>query len=193
MKTIVLFHILMLILISCEDEPNEKVRKDVVIPTSESKLIKMYSYTKTGKVQTVISGQYDAIYRNSNEIWLDTVRLLHIAKSKGKDVLVELTADKGKVNYKTMNCEAWSNAIIIREKEVRVETHRIYWNDEQKKFYTKDEGKVTIFKVLHPKNPKDDSVIKVVGKNMVADNGLETIELDDAITATPKSSTKEGY
>ncbi|MDH5680146.1 MAG: LPS export ABC transporter periplasmic protein LptC [Spirochaetota bacterium] len=193
MKTIAIINIIMLLVLSCDDDQKETVRKDVVIPTSESKLIKMYSYSKTGKIQTVISGQYDAIYRRSNEIWLDTVRLLHVAKSKGKTVFVELTADKGKVNYKTMNCEAWSNAVIIREKEVRVETHRIYWNDEQKKFYTKDEGQVTVFKLLRPNDPKDDSVIKVVGKNMVADNGLETIELDEAITATPKSASKEGY
>ena len=177
---------LVLLLIGCSDKEKQKSKDAIVLPTSESKLVKIYSYDDKGKVKTIITGLRNVVFRDSKEIWLDKLRVLHIGIEKKKKVYIQLTADKGKVNYKTFDCEAWSNAVIVRENEVRIETERLFWDHEEKKVYTKDEEKVVMYKRTNPDDPKDKSMIKTIGKNLKADDILKTVELEEAISATPQ-------
>ncbi len=185
MKKVICITII-LILISCDDEVSNK--KDIlVIPTSEAKFLKIFRYDDKGGVEIVITGLKNVIFRDSKEIWLDKIRVLYLSKEGDKDVSIQLKADKGKVNYKTLNCEVWSNAVVLRENEVRIETERLFWNHSEKKVYSKDEGKVVIYKRNKPNDPNDMSMVKSVGKNLVADSNLKHIYLDSAITSPPSS------
>jgi len=187
MKQAIFFSFFLLFLhTSCADD-KPKPHEALVIPTSESKYLKIFSYDPQGKVRTIIMGKKNVVFRNSKEIWLDKIRVLHFVQEGDKVVHIQLTADKGKVNYKNFNCEAWSHAVVIRDKEVRIETERIFWNHEEKKIYTKDEEKVVLYKIVYPDDPNDQSMIKTIGKNLIADNSLKTIELDESVSATPRS------
>jgi hypothetical protein len=75
----------------------------------------------------------------------------------------------------------------LRENEVRIETERLLWNQSEKKVYSKDEEKVIIYKRNNPNDPDDMSMVKSVGKNLVADNNLKHIYLDSAISSPPSS------
>jgi len=190
-----LFFFIILFQIGCnfaKDKPRRT--KGIVIPTSESKLIKINSYDNYGNIKTIITGQRNVIFRDSKEILVDKIRILHILKEKGKDVFVQLMADNGKVNYKSLDCEAWGNAVIVRDKEVRIETEMVFWNHKEKIFRSHKDDKVIIFKKVHPDDPNDKSMIKTIGKNLIVDNSLKnikTVELDETVSATPQSLTKD--
>ncbi len=182
MKKNLVIILLILFIANCEEKKKLPRNKVLINPTSEAKLLKIFSYNSKGEVQTIITGLKNVVFRNSKEIWLDQIKVLHIDKENGKKVYIQLKADKGKVNYKTLDCEAWSHAVVIREKEVRIQTDRIFWNHQEKKIYTKDEKDVVIYKRVHPDDPNDLSMVKIIGKNLVGNNTLKTIELDRAIT-----------
>lgn len=179
---------------SCSSKDKPRRNTAMIVPTSESKLVKIYSYKMdNGFAKTIITSKGNIVYRNSKEVYLDKLRILHIIEENSKYKYIELSADKGKVNYKTLDCEAWSNAVIIRDKEVRIESERIFWSEGKKQFYTQGEEKVTLYKVLNPDDPEDNSMIRTIGTNLLADQGLKTIELEEGTTATPYKAIEDKY
>lgn len=191
LKTKYTYIFLFILITNCHQIEKKKTITSHVIPTSESLLIKIFAYDKSNKLKTIITGKKHIIFRNSQEIWLDNIKIIHIYTEDNKTSYVQLTADKGKVNYKTYHSEAWQNAVIIRDKEIRIETERVYWNHDERKFYTKDEERVIIYKRQYLNNPNDNTIIKTVGKNLIANENLKTIQLEKSITSSPKKLIDE--
>ncbi|GMT48585.1 MAG: hypothetical protein IEMM0008_0124 [bacterium] len=191
--------ILSLVISSCHKNRQIQRSTRIIPPSSESKLVKLNSYDPKGNIKTIITGQKSTIFKNSKEIWVDKLRVLHILYKKNrKDVVyVELTSDKGIINYKTLDCEAWSNVVLKRDKEVRIETERVYWNHKKKIFKTEDEEEVVSYKRLHPEDPNDSTQIRQISKKLEVDvslnpiKGDRTVKVDEAITIYPKSLRKD--
>mgnify|MGYP000178632728 CR=1 FL=1 len=183
---------------SCHKDKQINRSSKIIPPSSESKLVKLYSYDLKGHTKTIITGQNSVVFKNSKEIWVDKLRVLHILykKNRKKEIYVELISDKGIINYKTLDCEAWGNVVLKKDKEVRIETERVYWNHKKKVFKTEEDKEVVSYKRLHPENPNDTSQIRQISKKLEVDvslnpiKGDKTVRVEEGVTIIPKPLQK---
>ncbi len=191
--------VLLLVMSSCHKDRQVNRNATIIPPSSESKLVKLNSYDPKGNIKTIITGQKSTVFKNSKEIWVDKLRVLHILYQKNRKdaVYVELTSDKGIVNYKTLDCEAWSNVVLKRDEEVRMETERVYWDHKKKIFKSEEEEEVVSYKRLHPNDPNDTSQIRQISKKLEVDvslnpiKGDRTVKVEEGVTIIPKSLQKD--
>lgn len=176
--------IVLFLVLSCGEskKPTTNLRN---LPSYETELFKLYSYDKQARTKTIITGKKSIVFRNSREIWIDSPRILYSSSEDGKIVEIELKAKKGKVYYDSLNCEAWGSAVLIRKGEIRIETERIFWDQKKEKVYTQDEEKVILFKRTDPETEKE-SVIRIEGRNLLANLTMETVELEESTSEVPK-------
>ena len=182
------FLLLILILYGCGEEMKE-IDDGIVLPTSDSERVSMYSYDEKNRVKIVIRGLRSVVYKEQQEIWLDDIKVLILDyEEMGGLVRVELTANEGRVNYESLDFEVWGDGLIVREEEVRIEGDRFYWDNERKYFYTKDEELVKIYRLM---KGEDGGVVIARGRNLVAKDELKTVELDEVETGVPKLLLEE--
>ncbi len=183
---------------SCHQDKQINRSSKIIPPSSESRLVKLYSYDLKGNTKTIITGQNSVVFKNSKEIWVDELRVLHILykKNRKKEIYVELTSDKGIINYKTLDCEAWNNVVLKKNKEVRIETERVYWNHRKKVFKTEEGKEVVSYKRLHPEDDNDTSQIRQISKKLELDvslnpiKGDKTVRVEEGVTIIPKPLQK---
>ena len=165
------------------------MNEGLVLPTSDSERVSMYSYDEKNRVKIVIRGLRSVVYKEQEEIWLDDIKVLILDYEEGGGLVrVELTANEGRVNYESLDFEVWGEGLIVREEEVRIEGDRFYWDNEKRYFYTKDEELVKIYRLI---KGEEVGVVIARGRNLMARDELKTVELDEVETEVPKEVLEE--
>jgi hypothetical protein len=75
-----------------------------------------------------------------------------------------------------------TQVVVIKDKELRLETSRIEWQNSTEVLTTEPEDKVVIYRM-------DGTV--TVGKNLMMDQRGNIIKLDEGLTQTPKTFDEE--
>jgi len=195
---LMLLSILLFNLLSCEEKEQVQLPTNPpTVPLYKGEEFKMVIYGEkvdTGKTvyrnpspDLIIRGKSDSTYLQTSEIdVLDLHVLYSTVQEDGERIITQLTADKGKVDYRTKNFEAWGNVVIIKDNDMRIETEKILWKQSTNSLTTEPGERVVIYKM--------DGTVEI-GRNLKVNmrDGLNTIELEQGLAEALKDETNDGF
>ncbi|CUU10234.1 LPS export ABC transporter protein LptC [Candidatus Kryptobacter tengchongensis] len=129
--------------ISCE----EKLKPSIVqlphqqIPSQESWNATII-FSDSGKVRAVLKANHIMVFQTQDVTILNQGFRVDFYDENGKHTSY-LIADSGRVNEKTKNLEAYGNIIAVSDEGTKVETSRLFWDNERNKIRSDAFVKVT--------------------------------------------------
>jgi LPS export ABC transporter protein LptC len=143
MKIKTMFFILALVFLSCEEKIKPSIihLSDVQIPSQESWNATIV-FSDSGRIRAVLKASHILVFQDQDVTILNQGFRVDFYDENGKHTSY-LIADSGRVNEKTKNLEAYGNIVAVSDEGTRVETTRLFWDNERNKVRSDAFVKVT--------------------------------------------------
>ena len=158
--------IVALLFAGCGDDDERQVSQppdDVEQELSQFSLVRMLRGRTKWEMKS-----HSATFLESDRVRLEGVELLIFGDKDGETLTIR--GDRGEVNQRTNNIKITGNVHGVSSDGWLLTTEELYWRDARGRIYTPPGVEVTI--------TQEDSV--VVGEELDADPGLETVQLSNA-------------
>ena len=140
--------------------------KDRGFPDQVLSEFKYISSDNSGNKEWELRASLAKSYNQKNEIILENLSITFF-HSDGR-IKSFLSANKGYINTQNMNVYAEGNVKIFSEGKALLETKKIYWDNNLKRFYSESNEIVILW--------RNNSYVK--GYNLIADVELKEIRMD---------------
>lgn len=167
-----------------------KSRYDLVImPVITGNFSKIHFYDKDkGLLRLILIAKNSQVFKEGQYFLMNDIRLLYFNDSDmgvGKK-FIEVTANKAKFNYVTLEAEAWGNVKVIGFNEFFIKSEYIHWNSNLEIFKTKNEELVNIYRLIKDSKSNKKYIIRLLGKNVSYDSRSQILEIEDSTTIFKK-------
>lgn len=175
------------------DPSEERARTQAVQysgPSSTHYNFAQYVYDKkTNKPTVIIKGRTAQFFKGKGTAELKTVTIFYNrfydtppANNETRLQLTQITSDEATIYETKKIYELRGNVVVISKNGIRLETQKIFFNEEKNRLYTKKNEPVSIYNT-------DGTITR--GFYLRSDAGLSQIMLDRQLTATPNERREE--
>ncbi|MEW6088257.1 MAG: LPS export ABC transporter periplasmic protein LptC [bacterium] len=121
--------------------------------------------TNAGKMEWIFYAKKAVVFEDKNLITASEINIDFFFDKKGKEIISHLVSENGNVDTKTNDMEAEGNVVLTTESGNKLNTSKLKWISNDRKFFTDKEVRVE----------KKDSI--VTGLGMEADPNLENVRI----------------
>ncbi|CUT04814.1 LPS export ABC transporter periplasmic protein LptC [Candidatus Chrysopegis kryptomonas] len=128
-----IFSFFIFLFLSCEErlKPSIVQLPQTQIPSQESWNATII-FSDSGKVRAILKANHIMVFQDQDITILNEGFRVDFYDENGKHTSY-LIADSGRVNEKTKNLEAYGNIIAVSDEGTKVETSRLFWDNERNK------------------------------------------------------------
>ena len=131
-------------MISCEKKINEIPKSDLLLMPSLTAKNFETVFTDSGKVQLILSSPLMEQYDNKETPYTEFKKGIKVTLFKGiDDTIGEVTAKYAKYTQKDNLWELKDSVVVVNNKNEKLETELLYWNEDKDLIYTDRFVKIT--------------------------------------------------